>query len=119
MKTSGQVVVFRFPQTNQSEGKLRPALLVSRVPGPFDDWLVCMITSQLRHRVDSFDEVVRADDDDFGASGLKSESLIRVGRVAVVDGSLLLGAIGEISRQRVDRIKHKIAEWVLREATTL
>lgn len=97
MKTSGQVVVFRFPQTDQSAGKLRPALLVSRVPGPFDDWLVCMITSQLRHQVDGFDEVVRTDDEDFGTSGLKSESLIRIGRVAVVDGSVIVGAIGEVS----------------------
>ena len=117
MKTSGQVVVFRFPQTDQSGGKLRSALLVSRVPGPFDDWLVCMITSQLRHEVVGLDEVVRTDNDDFGTSSLKSESLIRIGRVAVVDGSILLGAIGEVSRQRTERIKHKIVEWVLGEAT--
>ena len=91
MKTPGQVVVFRFPETDQSEGKLRPALLVSPVPGPFDDWLVCMITSQLRHQVEGFDEVVRTSDDDFGSSGLKTESLIRIGRLAVVNGSVLLG----------------------------
>ncbi len=28
MKKSGRVVVFRFPQTDLEEGKLRPALLL-------------------------------------------------------------------------------------------
>ena len=28
MKKSGDVVIFRFPQTDLSEGKLRPALLL-------------------------------------------------------------------------------------------
>ncbi|MEX2399264.1 MAG: type II toxin-antitoxin system PemK/MazF family toxin [Rhodothermales bacterium] len=115
MKSPGQVVVFRFPQTDQSEGKLRPALLISSVPGPFDDWLVCMITSQLRHLVEGFDEVIGPNDGDFGDSGLKAKSLIRIGRLAVVDGSVLLGAIGEISHYRFERVKRRIVDWVLGE----
>ena len=42
-----QVVLFRFPQTNQTIGKLRPALVIRKVPGPHKDWLICMISSQL------------------------------------------------------------------------
>jgi hypothetical protein len=33
MKQAGQIVVFRFPQTDLEEGKLRPALLLGRLPG--------------------------------------------------------------------------------------
>jgi hypothetical protein len=33
----GQVVLFRFPQTDQSPAKLRPALVLRRLRGPFDD----------------------------------------------------------------------------------
>ena len=113
MKKPGQVVLFRFPQTDLAEGKLRPALLVSSVPGPFDDWLICMVTSQRRHEVKGFDEVVRPGDDDFVDSGLKAESLIRIGRLAVVDGSILLGAIGHLSSARFERITRRIADWVL------
>lgn len=68
-----------------------------------------------RHQVEGFDEVVRASDVDFGDSGLKTESLIRIGRLAVVDGSILLGAIGQLSPRRFERIKRKIADWVLEE----
>lgn len=33
MKQAGQVVLFRFPQTDLAEGKLRPALLLGKLPG--------------------------------------------------------------------------------------
>lgn len=49
MKQTGQVVLFRFPHADLQEGKLRPAILLGRLPGEHDDWLVCMISSQLRH----------------------------------------------------------------------
>ena len=49
MKEAGQIIVFRFPQTDLEEGKLRPALLLGKLPGNYDDWLICMISSQLHH----------------------------------------------------------------------
>jgi len=51
MKQAGQIVLFRFPQTDLEEGKLRPALLLGQLPGEYDDWLICMISSQIRHQV--------------------------------------------------------------------
>ena len=112
MKRAGQVVLFHFPQTDLGTGKLRPALLLGRLPGEYDDWLLCMISSQLRHAVADFDEVLRGGDEDFAASGLKVTSVIRVGRLAVVSGEVLLGAIGEISEERLRRIKTRLAAWL-------
>ena len=43
MREAGQTVLFRFPQTDLEEGKLRPALLLGRLPGEYDDWLICPI----------------------------------------------------------------------------
>ena len=83
MKQAGQVVVFRFPQTNLEEGKLRPALLLGTLPSEYDDWLICMISSQTRQYIAGFDEVVQESDTDFGESGLKVTSVIRTGRLAV------------------------------------
>jgi mRNA interferase MazF len=113
MKKAGQVVVFRFPQTDLTEGKLRPALLLGKLPGEYDDWLICMISSQTRHYVVGFDEVVRESDEDFDQSGLKVTSVIRAGRLAVVSGDILLGAIGEISGERLNRVRQNIAKWLL------
>lgn len=101
-KRAGQVVAFRFPQTDLERGKLRPALLLAKVPGEYDDWLTCMISSQVRHYVAGFDEIVRESDDDFERSGLKVASVVRVGRLAVISGESLLGAMGQISDDRLD-----------------
>ncbi len=113
MKEPGQIVLFRFPQTDLEEGKLRPALLLAKLPGEYDDWLICMVSSQIRHYVQNFDEVVRETDADFADSGLKAASVIRLGRLAAVEGSILLGAIGHISPERLRRIKSRLAAWIL------
>jgi len=115
MKRAGQIVLFRFPHTDLEEGKLRPALLLGRLPGEYDDWLICMISSQRHHYTAGFDEIVQKRDDDFAASGLKVASVIRAGRLAVVSGEILLGAIGTISDERLRRIKERLAAWLVGE----
>ena len=115
MKKPGQIVVFRFPQTDLDEGKLRPALLLGKLPGEYDDWLICMISSQTRQYLAGFDEIILDSDDDFKQSGLKSTSVIRVGRLAVVSGEILLGAIGEISDERLNRVKKNLSNWFSEE----
>jgi len=114
MKRSGQVVLFRFPQTDLDTGKLRPALLLGKLPGEYDDWLICMVSSQIHHAAPEFDEVIREGDSDFSSSGLKAASVIRVGRLAVVEGRVLPGAIGQIAPERLERIKRHLADWLVR-----
>ena len=113
MMRERQVVLFRFPQTNQATGKLRPALVIRNLPGPHSDWLICMISSQLSQEVQGFDEIISEQDDDFILSGLKQTSLIRIGRLAVVDQKILIGAIGEIDATRLERIKKRISDWLM------
>jgi mRNA interferase MazF len=112
VKRAGQIVLFRFPQTDLAQGKLRPALLIGKLPGPFDDWLLCMISSQTRHCVEEFDEIIQTADADFSRSGLKVPGVVRVGRLAVVRGEILLGATGEIDSERLRRIKARLARWI-------
>jgi len=114
MKQAGQIVLFRFPQADLEAGKLRPALLLGQLLGEYDDWLICMISTQLRHAVPKFDEIVQENDSDFADSGLKVASVIRSGRVAVVQGEMLLGAVGHIAPERLQRIKRNLAEWLTR-----
>jgi mRNA interferase MazF len=110
MKQVGQIVLFRFPQADLEAGKLRPALLLGKLPGKYDDWLICMISSQLHHYVTEFDEIVREDDPDFMESGLKTPSVIRVGRLAIVEEEILVGAIGQIAPQPVFDTPQQVGE---------
>lgn len=113
MKKPGQIILFEFPLSDLTQDiKLRPALIIGKIPSHFDDWLVCMISSQLQHYVDGFDEKIQSSDADFNKSGLRTESVIRVGRLAVVDGSIIRGSIGRIDSDRLKRIKSNIIEWL-------
>ncbi len=112
MKKSGQIILFSFPQTNLVSGKARPALLLGKLPGPYGDWLICMISSQTHQYIKDFDEIVDTSKPDFANSGLKTSSVIRVGRLAVVEESILLGAVGEIDAERLKRIKKNLSGWL-------
>ena len=68
--------------------------------------------SNLDQNVPDFDEVVTPNDVDFKDSGLKVPSLIRIGRLAVVDGGILIGKLGQIDTQRLLRIKQKLSIWI-------
>jgi len=111
----GHVSLVRFPPTNLGEGKYRPVLLLARMPGPFGDWLVCAITSQLRHAVENWDEVIEQVDGDFQSSGLKGPSLIRIGKLATVEEDMLEGVLGEVSSDRLAAILSRIADFLERQ----
>ena len=113
MIKEGQIVLFRFPQTDQTEGKLRPALVLRQLPGQYNDWLICMISSQIDQKIIEFDEIISPNDTDFNQSGLKFPSLIRLSRIAVVNRDILLGKLGQIDSQRLFRIKQKLSNWIL------
>lgn len=108
----GHVVLFRFPQTDFQQGKLRPALAIAPVPGEFDDWLLCMISSQLRHYVAGFDELINEEDTDFPQTGLKMSSVVSVGRLAIASPDALVGVIGHLSDERLLTIKAHLRDWL-------
>jgi len=118
MKSSGQIALIPFPYTDLTTAKLRPVLLLCQAPGNFDDWLVCMISSQLHQAHMDFDEIIRTSDADFSTSGLKASSVFRLSRLAVVEGSLLTGSIGSISSQRTGEIRQRVSRWIAGDQTT-
>jgi mRNA interferase MazF len=109
MRKPGQVALLRFPQVDLSAGKARPVLLIAQAPGRFEDWLVCMLSRQLHQAIAEFDEILDEKQPDFQDSGVKVTSVIRVGRLAVVSADILIGAIGQISHERLKRIKRTSA----------
>jgi mRNA interferase MazF len=71
-----------------------------------------MVSSNLDQKVPDFDEMITPHDSDFKETGLKVPSLIRIGRLAVVDGDILLGRLGQVDTQRLLRIKQKLSRWI-------
>jgi mRNA interferase MazF len=68
----GQIVLFRFPQTDQAARGLRPAVVLRRLPGRYDDWLICMVSMRVHQEISGSDVIIRDSDPDFSDTGLKS-----------------------------------------------
>ena len=98
----GDMALAPLPQAD-GQIKIRPAVLRRRLP-PFDDFLVCGVSTQLQQRVAEFDELVTPTDSDFKQSGLKAASLIRLGFLAVLSEPAFLGVIGSVSSERHRRL---------------
>jgi mRNA interferase MazF len=107
----GDVVLTPVPQ---SDGilKNRPAILLREMP-PYRDMLVCGVSTQLHQEVKGFDEVVQLADSDFTSTGLKSTSLIRLGFLAIIPRTAIIGSIGKISSQRHKRLLRRLSEYLM------
>ena len=78
----------------------------------FDDWLACMVSSQLQQAEPGLDELVMPADADFADSGLKAPSVLRLTRLAVLEGASLIGCIGQINHARLLSIRQRLAAWL-------
>ena len=108
----GDIVLLRFPQADLAAGKLRPALVVAIAPGRHPDVLLALITSRAYQEIPDFDEVVDPAQADFTSSGLKARSIIRLARLVSVEDAVVNARLGEISPQRLRRIKKRLVEWL-------
>ena len=107
----GDLVLASVQQSN-GQLKRRPAVLLAEMP-PFGDFLIAGISSQLRQEVIGFDEKVLSADSDFSNSGLKVDSLIRLGVLTVIPKSSIFGVLGEISSERLTRLRKSLANHLL------
>lgn len=108
----GEIVLLRFPQADLAEGKLRPALVIAMAPGRHPDVLLSLITSRAYQETPGFDEVVDETDSDFTSSGLKARSVIRLARLVSVEETAINARLGDISPERLSRIKKRLMDWV-------
>ena len=110
----GDIVLIRFPQTDLTAGKLRPALVVAIAPGYHGDLLLALITSRTVQAVPNFDEIVDPSDPDYAVAGLKVRSVVRLARLATVETSVINACLGNISPDRLQQIKKRLTGWLQR-----
>jgi mRNA interferase MazF len=106
----GDVIVVPMPQAD-GRIKNRPAIILREMP-PFQDLLVCGVSTQLRQAAKDFDEVISSSDPDFVSSGLIEKSLIRLGFIVVVPRNRIAGSIGSISSERHTRLLQRLGNYL-------
>ena len=108
----GDVILTPVPQADGAV-KNRPAIFLREMP-PYRDVLVCGVSTQLHRKVKGFDEFIQPTDADFGSSGLRTASLIRLGFLAVLPRSAVIGSIGTISSNRHKRLLKRLSDYLIR-----
>ena len=108
----GDIILTPIPQADGMV-KNRPAVFLREMP-PFKDALVCGVSTQKHLIAHDFDELVTSQDSDFVSSGLVSDSLVRLGFLAVLPRRNIIGSIGSISPERHKRLLHRLSEYLVK-----
>ncbi len=99
MITRGDIVLVRYPFTDFSETKLRPALVL--VPEDEEgDYILSFITSVSVQR-GSFDVQILASE----RNGLHKDSMLRLKKMMTIHKSLIAGRIGTVSEKDLETIR--------------
>ena len=107
MYKKGKIVLIPFPFTDLSNSKIRPAVIVSNFLRG-DDVVVSFISSLKTKRLQKTDLVIKNNDKNFPQTGLKTNSVVKVGKIATLDKKTILGEIGKLDLDTQKKIDSKI-----------
>jgi mRNA interferase MazF len=105
----GDVVLLPFLDA-VGVAKLRPAVYLATLPGPYQTILVCGFSTQMGPLVPNWDELLQPGDADFGASGLHQASIIRLSHLRSARPKEVRAVIGSIDPARLARLRTRLAD---------
>jgi len=97
----GDIVLTRFPFSDLSKIKLRPALVLANLPG--NDLLISQITSKPGDSL-----AIAIEQKDLVQGHLREKSYIRPGRLIAVDRIIISRRIGKLKKDKVDDVINQI-----------
>jgi mRNA interferase MazF len=101
--SKGDIVLVPFPFTDFSQTKLRPALVL-HTDASKNEITLCFITSQNMSHVDSNEFLLNETDPEFGNTGLKLPSKVRVSRIVTVTNQLIQRRLGRLSSAQLQQL---------------
>lgn len=111
MYKEGSIVLVPFPFTDLSGNKVRPALILSSKKNG-DDITVCFISSQISKTRNLYEiKIAMKDSIDFKKTGLKSDSIIKVVKIATLDKKVILGELGLLNLRNMKTVKSILKEF--------
>jgi mRNA interferase MazF len=89
----GLVVLVRFPFSDLSSSKLRPAIVLAHAGGV--DWVLCQVTSNPY----GDPAAVALNDDSFASGGLSRSSFARPGKLFTASATIIARAAGVLTSE--------------------
>jgi len=108
----GDVILIRLPTFAGGTPKLRPALIVAILPGPYPTLLICGISTQVVNLLANWDEMLDTKDSDYASSGVHQPSIIRLSYLYAAAPSEIAATIGSIDPQRIDRLRSRLSDQI-------
>jgi mRNA interferase MazF len=84
-------------------------LILALLPGPYQNYVICGISTQLQQLQANWDERIGMADSDFSQSGLHQESAVRLSYLMAATGSEIAGTIGRVDLARLARLRSRLA----------
>ncbi len=96
--TAGAVVLVRFPFSDLSQTKLRPAVVLADAGR--GDWILCQVTSKPY----SDTRAIKLDDTDFSSGSLRVLSYARPGKLFTANRDLIISEVAALKSRSLKQI---------------
>ena len=104
--TVGSVVLIRFPFSDLSRSKLRPAVVIAEVD--HGDWILCQVTSQPY----SDSQAIEISDESFQQGSLQRVSYVRPGKLFTAHSTLIRRRVSQLKSEVLKQIVEKIKKLI-------
>jgi mRNA interferase MazF len=104
--SKGDVVLVKYPFTDHSNYKVRPAVVISSPGQNYNDFFVVPLTSRSSNL--STHEFVL---EDWKSAGLNVPSAVKRG-IALLDGDVVLKSTGSLSAFDFEQLKIRLRAWL-------
>jgi len=111
MVSKGDIVLVKFPFSNLSDAKARPAVVLWVNPTG-NDVTLCAITSQNIKQLSPEDIPILVTDPEFSLTGLRVPSKIRTTRITTLTKQLVVRRFGNLGLQQTQQLNAKITEML-------
>ncbi len=91
----GDIVLVRFPFTDLSSSRLRPALVIAP-ENEYGDVILAFISSVIKD-IEATDFVLDKSDKDFSETGLKKSSAFKMGKIATLSKDIVYCKMGSVT----------------------
>ena len=102
----GDIVLIKFPFTDFSSAKLRPALIITD-ESKSEDFILAFITTQLEQK-EKYDVLLSIKFEDFQKTGLKKESILKLNKLTTLNKRMIVGKIGFLKGKLIDEVNNNL-----------
>lgn len=106
--TKNKIVLIPFPFDTLETTKVRPALCLTDAIGPYHHVILAFISSRIPDDLLDSDLLIDSNEEDFGITGLRVSSALRLHRLMTASTSLIKRELGILSPAMREKVISKL-----------